>query len=651
MRTLSAVFLCLLASVAGADDWPVIPPAELALKSPQIEPNADAEALLWDVHVAHEIGSGWVRTDMSHYVRIKVFTEAGRDRLGTVDIPYITGERIFDVAGRTTNPDGRTVELRKDSVYDRTVVKSGGVKVNNKSFALPALEVGSMIEYRWRDTIEDVITDHFRLEFQRDIPVHTVRYHVKPIDSQFFPYGMGSLSMHLRSSPFTKESDGFYVTSATGIPAHKEEPDMPPAVAVRPWMLVYYIPDSRDTPERYWQATGKRIYESYRDSLKVSSEMRAAAAEAVKGAEDDEGRLRKLFDYVTSEFENTLYETDEAEAGRPRDKENRTTLDTWKQRRGTPYDLTMLYIALAGALDYEARLARVATADFGGFDSRHMNTYFLRAYDAAVKVNGAWRFCDPASPLLPFGMLRWSEQGQWALVADPKRPELLTTPVAPPDASTTHREGTFKLAADGTLQGEVRLTYSGHSASGRKYRYRRQSPAEREEAVRKSVKDWYGASEVTAIAVDGFTGALPLTISYRLKIPGYAQRTGRRLFLESSFFARRDAARYSASERTHPVMFENAWSERDVITYELPEGFTLEQPEAPGGFKIADVAAYDTRMSASPDSSLLRYERTFDFGREGKLAFPVSAYSGLKQAFDRLYELDNHTLALREVSR
>jgi hypothetical protein len=496
-----------------------------------------------------------------------------------------------------------------------------------------------------------VITDHFRLEFQRDIPVHTVRYHVKPIVDARFPYGMGGLSLNMRPAPFTKERDGFYVTSVTGIPAQKEEEDMPPPTAVRPWMLIYYVPDSRETPEQYWQTLGKQIYDGYRDSIKVNAEMRAAAAEAVKGAPDDEARLRMLFDYVTTEFKNNFYDPDEAEAGQRRDKENRTTLDTWKQRRGTPYDLTMLFIAFAGALDYEARLARVAMADVGGFDPKHKDTYFLRGYDAAVKMKGAWQFCDPANPLLPFGMLRWNEQGQAALVADPKHPELVTTPVAPPDASETRREGSFKLSADGTLQGQVRLIYSGHSASGRKYRYRLQSPAEREEAVRKSVKDYYGASEVTAVALDGLTRAAPLTISYELKIPGYAQRTGRRLLLQSAFFHRRDAPRYSTTERTYPVVFENAWSEKDVITYELPQGFTLEEPEAPGGFKISDVAAYDAKMSASADNRVLRYERTFDFGRAGKLAFPVSAYSGLKQAFDRMHELDNHTLVLRQESR
>jgi hypothetical protein len=33
---------------AMAADWPVIAPADLSLSQPRIDPNADAEVLLWD---------------------------------------------------------------------------------------------------------------------------------------------------------------------------------------------------------------------------------------------------------------------------------------------------------------------------------------------------------------------------------------------------------------------------------------------------------------------------------------------------------------------------------------------------------------------------------------------------------------------------
>lgn len=208
MKSHVAAVVLLCSAFVQADEWSPPSSAELAMKTPEIEPQADAEALLWDVRVAHDLLGGAGRTDMSHYLRVKVFSEAGRDRLGTVDIPYGPNHKVSDIAGRTIRPDGSIVELRKDSVYDRTLLKAGGLKVNAKSFALPGLEVGSIVEYRWKETIDYGVATYFQLEFQRDIPVHLVRYHVKPITDPSFPFGMGSLGMHVKATPFAKEKDG-----------------------------------------------------------------------------------------------------------------------------------------------------------------------------------------------------------------------------------------------------------------------------------------------------------------------------------------------------------------------------------------------------------------------------------------------------------
>ncbi len=652
MRNLSLALLVLWAAPALADDWSPPSPAEIAMSAPQIDPEADAEALLWDVRVAHEIEGGWARTELAHYLKIKVFAEAGRDRLGTVDIPYGPNTKISDVAGRTIKANGAIVELQKDSVYERTIVKTGKGKISAKSFALPGLEVGSIIEYRWRETIQDHITNYFRQDFQRDLPIHTVRYHVKPIVHPSFDWGMGSMSMNFRASPLAKEKDGFFGTSATRIPAYKEEKDMPPEVAVRPWMLIYYA-NTSETPERYWQTTGKDLYQAYRGRLKVNDEMRAAITSALQGVEGDEARLARLYDFVGHAIRNERYESDDAHEEERREvKENRTTLDTWKQKAGTPYEITLLFLALADALGYEARLARVAMRDFGQFDRKLTSTYFLNAFEAAVKVGGAWRFCDPGRPLLPFGMLDWNEQGQAALVTDPKRPELVVTPTAGPEASLTRREGQFRLNPGGDLEGDVRLSYTGHAALGRRYGYRQQSPAEREEAVRQSVKGRYAAAEVSDVAIEGFSGSGDLTIAYRVKVPGYAERTGRRLFLQCAYFNRNQSPRYAATDvRKYPVAFHHAWAEKDVFTYQLPPGYTLESPENPGAFRIGEFGEYAAKITTSADERTLRYERSFDFGRGGRLTFPAEAYATLKRVFDQLQELDNHTLALRQDAR
>ena len=71
-------------SFAAGEEWRPIEQAELALKAPVVEPNADAEAIFWDIRVDDGGANDLV---LSHYVRIKIFNERGRDKYSKIDIP------------------------------------------------------------------------------------------------------------------------------------------------------------------------------------------------------------------------------------------------------------------------------------------------------------------------------------------------------------------------------------------------------------------------------------------------------------------------------------------------------------------------------------------------------------------------------------
>src|SRR5258708_21782341 len=140
------------AAAASGNDWRAVDPAELASKTPVVDKDADAEAIFWEVRVADEIEGGSARKVLSHYIRIKIFTDRGRESQSRIDIPFTSGASIKDVFARTVKPDGSTIEVKKEDVYERTIVKTGGLRVKVKSFALPGVEPGAIIEYRWRET-------------------------------------------------------------------------------------------------------------------------------------------------------------------------------------------------------------------------------------------------------------------------------------------------------------------------------------------------------------------------------------------------------------------------------------------------------------------------------------------------------------------
>ena len=264
----------------------------------------------------------------------------------------------------------------KDATLERTIVKAGGIKVKAKSFAMPAVQVGSVIEYRWKETRYDQVSDYFRLHFQREIPVHEVNYHVKPFTGTRF--GMRAYAFGMPLPSFAQEKDGFYLASASNTPAFKEEPYMPPEDEVRAWVLVYYTEDTQLAADKYWKTVGRNMYNGFKPLLKANGDVQKAAASAARDAATDDEKLHRLFDYVRTNVKNIQNESSGMSREEKQDaKDNKNPADTLKHGAGTGFDINCLFAAMANSLGYDARLVRIASRADTFLRKDFPDTYFF----------------------------------------------------------------------------------------------------------------------------------------------------------------------------------------------------------------------------------------------------------------------------------
>lgn len=640
--------LCPVALAAG-DDWKPIDPAELALKAPVVEKDADAEALSWEVRVDDgDVGE----LVLTHYLRVKVFTERGRESQSKVDLPFgkLFGSniKIKDIAARTIKPDGTIVELKKEDVFERDVIKASGVKMKAKSFAMPSVEPGSIIEYRWREVRVNQSANYVRLQFQRDIPVQSVKYYLKPYP---FPgLSMRARMFHGTLPPIVKEKNGFYSATMTGLPAYHQEPHMPPEDEVRTWMLVYYTAEDKIVPDKFWKDYGKTIYEANKSRLKVNDEIRQAATTAIGDATTPEEKLERLFNFVRAKIKNV---NDDASGmsleERAKIKENKSPSDTLKRGMGDGGDIDLLFAALATAAGFDARMALVSDRSDIFFDPGFANRYFISSYNIAVKVGDAWRFYDPGLMYVPFGMLRWQEEGQDVLLADSKEPVWVKTPVSAPGKSAIKRTGKLNLSEDGTLEGDVRIEYTGHLAADRKEENDEESVEQREQRLLTEVKAQMSTAEVSQVRIENVTDPVkPLVYSYHVRVPGYAQRTGKRLFLRPAFFEYGIGPLFSTSERKNLVYFHYPWTETDAVEINLPAGFSLDNADSPAPIGAGKLSQYSPKILVTEDQRTLIYKRNFTFGTEDVIVFSTQVYPALKEYFDLMNKADNHTITLKQ---
>ena len=638
----SILLACLLFIIAPAQTqgWKPIDPAQLALKEPVVEKDADAEALLWEVYV----NDASENIEFIHLLRVKIFTERGKESQSKIDIPYLNRVNVRDIAGRTIKPDGSIVELKKDAIFDREIVRFGGVKLKAKSFAMPGVEPGAIIEYRWREIVEGGSANNVPLYFQREIPVQTVRYYLKPF--QYSVYPMQAITFSGKSSGFVKDKDGYQRTEMTNLPAFHEEPRMPPVDQVRTWMLVYYAANEKKDPMTYWKDRGKSLHEALKGEMKVNDDIRRAATEAIGDATTPEQKLERLFNFCRTKIKNINDDASGLTAEQLKKmKENRSSVDTLKRGYGTGIDIDFLFAALATAAGFEARYAQLSDRSQRFFDPNFTNPYFMRTYNIAVKLGDKWQFFDPASTYVPFGMLRWQEEGIQALICDPKDPQFAHTQLSPAENSVTKRSARLKLGEDGSLEGEVRVEYTGHFAVSMKEDYDEETADQREKKLRDQIKERLGA-EITEIKIESANDPVkPFAYTYKLSVPGYAERTGKRLFLQPAFFQKGIGQMFPTSSRQHDIYFRYPWLEDDQVEIQLPEGYALDNAEMPGDINFGELGFCKFKIGVTKDQRTLQYSRNFRFTG---LIFPKSVYPKLKEAFDILHQRDNHTLTLKQ---
>ncbi len=650
-----AALLFVSISSAQKQQWQDVTSDELKMTKAVVDPNADAEAILWDVYISNEDDGSAYHTVLHHYLKVKILNDRGRESFSKIDIPFGkisevgASIKVKDIACRTTKADGSTVELKSSDIFERDILKASGVKLKAKSFAVPGIEAGAVIEYRWVEE-RDGVSLYQRLELSREIPVELVRYHVRPVEVP--DMGMRGQPFNVKNDGFTKEKDGFYMTSATNIPAYKEEPKSPPEYAVRPWVLLYYSKETTTDPEKYWKDYAKEMYDVHKGMMKVSDDVKQAAATAVGSETDDVKKVQKIFDYVRAHIKNI---NDDASGLTADDlkkiKENKSPGDTLKRSEGNWHDINMLFAAMVTAAGLDARVVNLPRRSDIFFPKWFTNPYFMKTENVGVNFGGQWHFYDPSSRYIPFGMLRWDEEGQAALISDNKEGHWEKTPLSPAKSSLEKRTGKFKLLEDGTLEGSVRLEYTGQIAAEVKEYNDDDTQQQREETLKNLVRaNIMGSAEISDISIENVTDPdKPFIYTFKLRVPGYATKTGKRIFFQPNVFEKGAKPMFEAADRVNDVYFKYPYAESDDITIDFPPGFELESPDAPAPVHDPNsIGTDDFKIGVSQDSKMLAYHRDFTWGNNGYLRFPKGSYTPLKNLFDAFYTANSHSLTLKQ---
>ncbi len=640
---LAATALASQLRAAQAATWEEVPREQLALARSSIEPGAGAEAIFWKVWVDDATSSTGLRQVRNHYVRIKIFTEQAAQDYSKIDIDYpLLDASVDDVDARTTQPDGTIVPLDRKTVVKVTVAKKKGVEIRRRSFAPPALRPGCVVEYRYREERFGEKASAFDL--QLDIPVEKLAYFVRPLKLR--GWTLRQMRFHSTAVASKGAVNGYFETTAENLPAYKPEPFDPPEYQQRPWLLDYYTTEELTSADEFWRGYGRRIWQWFEDYTEPDMDALALAGEVAHGAASDDERVQRLAEWIQREFR--ICWADDPDSLRAAGLHpNRSLRETLRQKGGTSADANLAFAGLARGLNLQVRLLRVPSRRDWFFDQNMMNGWFLPSMQIVVQVGDSWRAYAPATRYLAWDMLPWDEEAQPALLCQRDSSRFVATPAGNPERSRVTRVGTFVLAEDGTVEGDVTLSFTGHLNEDLRTAFAGLGGSDVDSTLVREA-GWSGTSlrisQVRLVA--GRDERAPFAVSCHLVLPEFATVTGKHIYLEPSVLHARRSAPFTASTRRAPVYFRYPWSERDSLSLRLPEGWKAEAVEAPEPVQEPGVAAFESSLRPSEDGRSLVYLRSLRVGERGAIFFPAKEYPVVKRLFEQILERDRVAVTL-----
>lgn len=373
--------------------------------------------------------------------------------------------------------------------------------------------------------------------------------------------------------------------------------------------------------DNQWKAIGlwQEQLEEHRPD--PTPEITAKTQELVAGAPDLYTKLSRITDYIQK---NVRYFVVERGIG---GWQAHYAGDIYRNRYGDCKDKTTLLIAMLKVIGVRAYYFHVDSRrgiidpDAPSLVGNHMITAIElpdgendpRLLARVKAANGKTLLIfDPTDEVTPVGLIRSELQGGWGNISNGEYSQVLHMPVLPPEAAGVSRKGTFTLATDGTLTGDITEEFIGDEATSERWFLKGNDLREQHDKLEKGL-----GSELPGLSFKGFefSGASdldrPLNLDLHLSAAGYAHSSGPLLLLRPRVFgshARMVPDVMEGKAREYPIELGHPGRWRDTYDIAIPDGYVVDDVPNPVNVDV-DFASYHSSVSAR--GKVLHYESEY----------------------------------------
>lgn len=589
---------------------------------------------------------------VENYVQIKIFTQAGV-KAGHVEIRYDKSwESIPYVAGRTILPSGK-IEDFHGQVLDTTIVNSGGYEQSAKTFTLPDVQPGCIVEYKYdRQAKPQYVHDE---EWVLSSSLYTREAHFT-----YYPYtgygGLGLTPMYRTyllpaSAKMKKQINGSYTMTVTDIPAVVDEPLMPPKNVLESRVEFYYLkpsdPGPDESKDKYWNHFAKKWDGEMEHFIDKKKELNQELSKIVAANDSPGTKLRKIYARVEQIRNLSLedYKT-KAETKAEDLKPDKNVADVLKRGYAYEHQINLTFIGLARAAGFQATEAYIAPRSSSLFFPARKDVSEIEGDDIVwVKAGAKEYYVDPGSHYYPFGVLPWYESETSGVRVDGHTATVVSTPPPVYTDATIERNANLTVSASGSISGTIQVNFTGLEGAMERESDRKEDPTGRTKDLEKEIKSWLPVgSNFQITKIDNWDNIeQPLQVEGTLKLASYSTTAGRNMIMPLDPFHATQAGDFTEQTRHNAVYFPYPYEEIDAVTVHAPAGYRVDALPKQRKF---DLGAAFYQIVPTEQGNTVEVKRSLAI--KGIL-FPQKAYASFRALFGAVRSNDNARMVLENT--
>ncbi|ALI98884.1 DUF3857 domain-containing protein [Rufibacter tibetensis] len=635
------------------------------LKMISYAPDTSASAV-----VLHDLGESsfsftkGTQLQFKRIIRIKILKKNGLDEADFV-IPYYVQkdgrrEEVRNIKGVTYNMEsGKQVKIELDdkAIFD----EKRDANWRLKKLTMPGVKVGSVIELSYTIT-SDFIKLLREWEFQHNIPVKWSEYRVGMVP--FFDYKQityGVHPYHIKDAKIEHKTAAYSYTDDVGYAKVDKNGSISMAVVQYQWVMkdvpaftaepylssasdyiskiefeLSKVQYNDDQPPRYvsgdWESFTKELLkeEEFGGQLTNTAYLKKTVEGLVAGKTDSLEKVKAVMEYVKSNMrwngKNSIYTDNLRKA--------------FDNRLGSASEVNLLLTALLREAGVAAHPMLVSTREHG---RPVMNSPMISKFNyviSYVSVGGKNYSLDATEQDLPFGMLpmRCLNGKGWVFQA----PAGKWVPLTGSEKNAQLVSGNLKIQPTGEVTGALTEKYLGVPALQARSSIRNKGKETYIKEFANAGPDWV-RKDVKIHNLENLQETLKT--EYQLNRTGEGEPASL-LYVSPMLTHALDENPFKLATRQFPIDFATPVDETYTFTYQLPEGYDLEEMPKPATVTLPGNAAKFTYVAQMINGQLQVVSKL----NINKTLFEASEYGNLREFYNRMVAKHAEKIVLKKKS-